>query len=151
MLALASCSSFEDAAPAPTVTSTSSTVPTETTAPPTYTGDPDSDFCELIRQAADRPVLDPFQPGLEPTEVQLRFRALRNRFREFAEVAPAELADDLDRTVDALADLEQVLADGGWDFDRLAEGDVDLSMFDAPVFADVSARLSAYRDQVCSR
>lgn len=149
LLVAAACNGDGDAAPQPTVTSTSSTVATATTPVPEFTGDPDSAFCRLVDEAADRPVLDPFQPGLAPRDVQVRFLALRNRFAEFREVAPTALIVDLDQVLDALDELETVLADADWDFAEVPEG-TDRSVFDDPAFADVSLRLAAYREQVCS-
>ena len=36
---------------------------TASTAPPTFEGDPDSEFCQRSREAAEEPVLDPFEAG----------------------------------------------------------------------------------------
>lgn len=149
VLVATACTGDGDATPQPTVTSTSSTVATATTPVPEFTGDPDSAFCQLVREAEDRPVLDPFEPGQAPRDVQVRFLALRNRFAEFRAVAPAELVADLDQVLDALDELEAVLAAADWDFTAVPEG-TDLSVFDDPAFTDVGARLSAYQEQVCS-
>jgi hypothetical protein len=125
--------------------------PTAGTAAPTFDGGPDSEFCQRSRAAAEEPVLDPFEAGLEPREVELRFRALAQRFEGFAEIAPEPLADDLallDATFDELA---VVLADADYDFARLAADEVDVSVFDDPALAVVADRLTAYQDQVCDR
>jgi hypothetical protein len=124
---------------------------TASTSPPTFEGDPDSEFCQRSRDAAEEPVLDPFEAGLEPREVELRFRALAQRFAGFAEIAPEPLVDDLallDATFDELA---VVLADADYDFARLAADEVDVSVFDDPALAVVADRLAAYQDQVCDR
>lgn len=151
------CAGDESVAPT-TTASTSATASTSTssdaattTAPPDFTGDRDSPFCETVRAAADRPLLDPFEAGLEPDEVELRLRALVLRFDEFAAQAPDVLRDDLGDLVSALADLESSLADFGHDLGAAAEAGVDLSVVDEPRFADVAARLAGYSAQVCER
>lgn len=145
---LAGCSDDagdETAAPDPTTTSSTSTTSTTVT----FTGDPDSEFCRLVVSSEDRPVLDPFEAGLDPAEVKVRFLSLRLRFDEFAAAAPAELADDLDELVSGLDTLEQELAAAGYDFAVLAESGADVSGFDDESFADTAVRIAAYRQQVC--
>lgn len=118
---------------------------------PDFEGDSDSAFCRRSRAAADQPVLDPFASGLEPREVELRFRALASRFRAFEDVAPPPLAGDLELLVATFDDFAELLESADYDFDRLAERDVDLSLFDDPALARVATRLEAYQDQVCRR
>lgn len=119
------------------------------TTEPELRGDPGSPFCQRSREAADDPVLDPFEAGLEPSQVELRFRALADRFEGFAELAPEPLAEDLAR-VDARFDrLATLLEDAGYDFEQLARAEVDLSVFDDPELAAVAERLAAYQTQVC--
>lgn len=125
----------------PSATSTSTLV--------TYVGDPDSPFCRLVADAESRPVRDPFEPDLDPGEVQVRFRALRLRFAEFATVAPPELAPDLEALVRSLDDLDSLLAANDYDFDSLAASGADMSAFDDPAFVDTASSISAYRTQVC--
>jgi hypothetical protein len=136
----------EDAAPtaAPTSGVTASTAPLE------FDGDPDSEFCRRSREAADQPVLDPFEAGIEPREVELRFRALAQRFAGFAEIAPDPLADDLTLLDQTFRDLAVLLDDADYDFARLAEAGADISVFDDPALAEVADRLTAYQDQVCA-
>jgi len=124
---------------------------TATTALPEFEGDPDSAFCEASRAAADEPVLDPFAAGLDPAEVETRFEALAGRFDRFAELAPEALAADLALLDERLDRLAGVLADAGYDFERLVGAGEDLTVFDDPALADVAARLAAYQEQVCTR
>lgn len=124
---------------------------TGTTVLPTFEGDPDSEFCQRSREAAEEPVLDPFEAGLEPREVELRFRALAQRFAGFADIAPEPLEDDLALLDQTFDDLASVLADADYDFEQLAAADVDVSVFDDPALAAVADRLAAYQDQVCTR
>ena len=145
---LAACSGGSDDASAPS--SSTTTASTTSTTVPTYTGDPDSDFCRLVTSADERPVLDPFETGLDANDVEVRFRALQLRFQEFDDVAPPELAPDLDALVASLDQLGGVLADAGYDFTELAKSEADVSAFDDPAFAETAARISAYRDQVCA-
>ena len=135
----------EDAVP----TEGATTETTGTTAPPAFEGDPDSEFCRRSRQAADEPVLDPFEAGLEAREVELRFRALAQRFEGFAEIAPEPLTEDLALLDDTFEELAMLLEEADYDFARVAEGGADISVFDDPAIADVAARLEAYQDQVC--
>ena len=137
----------EDATPA---TPDPSEEPTASTTPPTFEGDADSEFCQRSRAAAEEPVLDPFEAGLEPREVELRFRALAQRFEGFAEIAPDPLAEDLALLDATFDDLAVVLADADYDFARLAADEVDASVFDDPALAVVAERLTAYQDQVCA-
>lgn len=142
--------SGDDGAAAPTTTAVAPTTEvTATTAPPTFTGDPDSPFCTTVRAAADRPILDPFEAGLDADEVELRLRALTLRFGQFAEQAPDELRADLDDLSSALTELESTLAEFGHDLGAAAEAGVDLSVVDDPRFAEVAIRLTAYSTQVC--
>lgn len=122
---------------------------TGSTPPPSFDGDPDSEFCQRSREAADQPVLDPFEAGLEPREVELRFRALAQRFEGFAEIAPEPLEEDLALLDQTFDDLAAVLEEADYDFAQLAEGEVDVSVFDDPALAVVADRLAAYQDQVC--
>lgn len=147
-VAFACSDADDDATPSTTVTSPT-TVESTTTEPPAFTGDPDSPFCTTVRAAADRPLLDPFEAGLAPDEVELRLRALTVRFGQFAEQAPDELRTDLDDLSSALTDLESALADFGHDLGVAAEAGIDLSVVDDPRFVDVAVRLTAYTTQVC--
>lgn len=122
---------------------------TATTAPPAFQGDPDSAFCRRSRDAADQPVLDPFAPGLEPREVELRFRALAQRFRGFAEIAPEPLADDLGHLDERFDRLALLLEEADYDFVELAAQGADVSVFDDPALARIADRLAAYQEQVC--
>lgn len=135
----------EDAAP----TESSTSEATATTEPPEFEGDPDSAFCRRSRQAADEPVLDPFEVGLDRREVELRFRALAQRFEGFAEIAPEPLADDLALLDGTFQDLAVLLEEADYDFARLAEDDGGISVLDDPALADVAVRLEAYQRQVC--
>jgi len=130
---------------------TTSPAPPPSTAVPEFEGDPDSPFCQRSREAAERPVLDPFEAGLEPREVELRFRALAQRFEGFAELAPEPLEDDLALLDRRFGELAQVLDAADYDFEQLVASGGDLSVFDDPDLAGVAQRLEAYQDQVCTR
>lgn len=120
------------------------------TAPPEFEGDPDSEFCQRSREAAEEPVLDPFAAGLDAREVELRFRALAQRFEGFAEIAPEPLVEDLTLLDGAFQDLAVLLEEADYDFAELAEQGADISVFDDPALGAVAKRLAAYQDQVCS-
>lgn len=146
-MAVAACSD-DDGADSATSSTTASTATTAVTVP-TFAGDADSAFCVEVRAADDEPVLDPFATGLEPREVELRLRALRLRFGDFAEVAPPELEADLNSVVTSLDELDAVLDASGYDFAALAESGADIALADDPAFATIGTRLLAYREQVC--
>lgn len=135
----------EDAGPAAASTTEAPT----STAPPEFEGDPDSEFCQRSREAAEKPVLDPFEAGLDARDVELRFRALAQRFEGFAEIAPEPLTEDLTLLDDAFQDLAVLLEDADYDFAQLADQGADISVFDDPALGAVAARLAAYQDQVC--
>lgn len=140
----------EEAAPTEQPTEQPSSSETATSAVPvSFEGDPGSPFCERSREAADEPVLDPFEAGLEPRDVELRFRALAQRFSGFADIAPDPLAEDLALLDQTFQDLAALLEDADYDFTRLADADVEVSVFDDPELAVVADRLQAYQEQVC--
>lgn len=149
-LAVLACSG-DDVAPATSELTTSIVAddPPNTTAPPSYTGDRDSPFCVEVLEGADRPVLDPFAAGLDAREIELRMRSLVVRFDQLADLAPVELADDLDRVSIALESLDSALADHGYDLGAAGDAGTDLSTLNDPAFVDVGARVAAYADQVC--
>ena len=142
------CTDDDEDSSRATAEPTSSTT-TSSTIVPSFTGDPDSDFCRLVRTAGERPVLDPFERGIEPREVELRFRNLRNRFAEFAEVAPPELSSVLGELLTALDELGAILEDHDFDFAQVADSGADASVFDDPAFEDAAVRIEAYDQQVC--
>lgn len=148
-LLVGACS--DDDGPSEDATPTEDATPPQTgsTEPPVFEGDPDSPFCQQSRAAADQPVLDPFEAGLDPREVELRFRALAQRFGGFAEIAPEPLAEDLALLDDSFDQLAVALEEADYDFEQLAAGGIDVSVFDDPALAIVADRLAAYQDQVC--
>ena len=48
------------------------------------------------------------------------------------------------------ADVAALLDDADYDFAVLARSDVDVTLFDDPVFGDIAARIDAYQSQVCN-
>ena len=130
---------------------TTESAPTETstTAVPDYTGDSGSTFCGLLRQAGERPVLDPFEAGLEPREIELRLRTLLVRFDELLRDAPAEITSDIELVATGLLALDDALSGHAYDLGAAAEAGENLAFLDAPEFADVATRIAAYETQVC--
>ena len=150
LVGVSACSGDDRQPPSAAPEETTSSTATAPTTVPDFSGDPDSEFCELVRGAGDRPVLDPFEAGLEPREVELRFRNLQSRFAEFADASPPELEPILDELLVALEQLGTILDDHDYDFAQVAESGADTSVFDDPAFTDAAARISAYETQVCS-
>lgn len=148
------CSSGEDEAAPETTTSvdvsTTSTTASPPTTKPTFTGDPDSPFCALAAEGDQRPVLSPFEADLDPDEIELRLRNLRNRFSEFSGVAPPELKADLAALVVALDDTDEALEGFDYDLDAMAEAGYTIGTLDDPVFEIIGFRLAEYRAQVCT-
>ncbi len=147
-MALLACS--DDTTPAPPSATASSSIveSTTSTAAPQFSGDPDSAFCAAVLD--DRPVLDPFESGLDAREVELRLRALVVRADQLAAVAPPDLTDDVAMLADGLTALDEALDAHGYDFGAAGAADADLSFLDSPEFTDVGVRVAAYRDQVCA-
>lgn len=150
LVLLSACGGDDDVA-VPDDTAVAEDVPLDTGEPPVFEGDPDSEFCRRSRASADRPVLDPFAPGLDAREVELRFRALAQRFGEFADVAPDPLSEDLAVLDERFGELSELLEGADYDFGRLAEQGADVSAFDDPAFAAIAERLAAYQEQVCDQ
>lgn len=148
VLALVACSGDSNLTAAPDgdgPSTDTTTVPD--TAP--FVGDPDSEFCARTRASAAEPAADPFEPDIEPAEVEARFRALRRRVEGLAEVAPPELEADLALLTTSLGELADRLEDAAFDFDVLAESDADLSVADDPALAVIAVELPRYQRQVC--
>ena len=138
------------ATPTTTVASAESSTTTITaTTTPTFEGDPDSAFCQELTAAADRPLLDPFEAGIDARELELRLRALLVRFDALVGVAPAEIADDVELVATGLVALDEALARHGYDLGASADAGEDLSFLDAPEFSAVATRVAAYQRQVC--
>lgn len=119
------------------------------TSAPEFRGDADSPFCAALVVGAESPVLDPFQEGIDATDVEIRLRLLRNRFDDLAGLAPTVLAGDLRAVADGLRMLDERLDEVGHDLERAAAEGIDLSVVDDAGFVEIAARLSAYRTQVC--
>lgn len=150
MLAACSGGDDEDAATTTTSESTTSTSSTTTTEPPTFTGDPGSPFCALLRDVDTDAALagDPN----DPTAVGAAFQRLVSILRDASALAPPEIRDDITLVKDGIESLDAALAAVAYDFDALAASgagpEVSAAVND-PAFADAGARLTAYRTQVC--
>lgn len=142
----------DDASSPSTNAATTLPAPRSTTTPvsvPTFTGDTDSEYCVLVREAPERPLLSPFELGIDAFEVELRVRNLRNRFDELVAVAPEELSEDLARLTVALQTVDETLDGVDYEIDRLADAAQSIPGLDDPAFDQVNVNLAAYNDQVC--
>lgn len=124
--------------------------PTSSTTMPTFTGDPDSAFCELVTEGRERPVQDPFAAEIEPKEVELRLRNLRNRIGEFLDVSPPELSSDLTALTDALDEVDAALEPYDYDLGAFGADGGTLDVLDSPALESVGFRLDEYGRQVCA-
>jgi hypothetical protein len=141
----AGCSTGDDEG-----TATTTTARVSTTTAPTFTGDPGSPFCELLR-GVDASVV-PSGDLADPAAVEVTFRELVQVLHDALAVAPPEIEGDLALVSQGIDALDASLAQVGYDFDVLAasgEADTITEAVNDPAFADAGARLSAYRTQVC--
>lgn len=141
----AACSTGDDEGSPTTTTARAST-----TTAPTFTGDPGSPFCELLR-GVDASVV-PSGDLADPAAVEVTFRELVQVLHDALAVAPPEIEGDLVLVSQGIDALDASLAQVGYDFDVLAasgEADTITEAVNDPAFADAGARLNAYRTQVC--
>ena len=146
-LAVSGCSGSEDAAER--TTTTERTTSTSTTVP-TYMGDPQSPFCNLLRGVDTRSVLQG-DPN-DPTAVQAGFRRLVGVLRDALALSPPEIEADVALVSEGIATLDATLAAVGYDYDALAASGQAPKLSEAvndPAFTEAGARLGAYRTQVC--
>ena len=149
--ALAACSDDSDeGGGAPTTTSAGAEATSTTTEAPTFTGDPGSSFCTLLREIDPTSLLtgDP----ADPAAVEEGFRRLVAVLRDLHAVSPQEVEPDVALVADGIEALDAALAAVGYDFDALAASgaaDEVTTAVNDPAFTTAGTRLSAYRTQVC--
>ncbi|MGH9086162.1 MAG: hypothetical protein ACRDYW_11985 [Acidimicrobiales bacterium] len=145
VLLVAGCSTGDDEGSATTTTADAAS-----TTAPTFTGDPGSPFCELLR-GVDASVV-PSGDLADPATVEVTFRELVRVLHDALAVAPPEVEGDLALVSQGIDALDASLSQVGYDFDVLAasgEADTISEAVNDPAFADAGARLAAYRGQVC--
>ena len=147
---VASCSGGGDDAAAADRTTTTTAVDTTTTEAPSFTGDADSPFCELLRGVDPNTLLsgDP----ADPSAVEAGFRRLVGVLRDLHDLAPPEVEADAAVVANGIEALDEALAAVDYDFDALAASGAAAEVTDAvndPAFTTAGNRLSAYRTQVC--
>jgi len=149
---LASCSDGQTADDeAVAITTTTGVDDATTTSAPTFTGDADSLFCNLLGDVDLATVLS----GVEgdPTAVASSFQQLVDLLVRAAELAPDAVRADVALVADGMVSLDSALAAVGYDFDVLAASRSSGAVIEAvndPAFADAGVRLAAYRTQVCN-
>ena len=146
---LAACS---DDAPDEAASTTTTAAETTTSAGATFTGDPDSPFCNLLRDVDFTTVLSGTE-GDDPVALRNAFEQLVDLLVQAAELAPDEITADVGLVASGMTSLDAALAEFDYDFDALAAsggGDEVLEAVNAPVFTDAGTRLAAYRTQVCN-
>ena len=149
VLGASACSGSEDAAERTTTTTSDRTTSTTTTVP-TYTGDPQSPFCNLLRGVDTRSVLEG-DPN-DPAAVEAGFRRLVGVLRDALALSPPEIEADLALVSEGIATLDATLAAVGYDYEALAASGQGPKLSEAvndPAFTEAGARLGAYRTQVC--
>lgn len=146
-LLAAGCSTGDDEGSATTSTPDTGA---STSEPPAFTGDPQSPFCNLLRDVDTSTALS--GALTDPATVETTFRELVRVLHDALAVAPPEIEADLALVSQGIDALDASLAQVGYDFDVLAasgEADTLREAVDDPAFAAAGARLSAYRTQVC--
>lgn len=124
--------------------------PPSTSEAPTFTGDPDSAFCGLLREVDIDATING-EAGT-PETVTAGFQRLVTVLDQVAEAAPEEIAADAAALADGMAALDGALAAVGYDFDVLAVSPDAAEITEAvndPAFTIAGDRLQAYRKQVC--
>jgi hypothetical protein len=147
-LAAGACSGSDDAAPRTKTTAERST--SSSTTLPTFTGDPASPFCSLLRGVDTRSVLQG-DPN-DPAAVQAGFRRLVGVLHDALALSPPEIEADLALVSQGIEQLDATLAAVGYDYDALAASGQAPKLSQAvndPAFTAAGARLGAYRTQVC--
>jgi hypothetical protein len=146
VLLAAGCSDDDDGddegAGAP-VSSTTSTV--------VFRGDPGSPFCALLREVQLQGLLG--GEAATAQEVEAGFTQVLAALGRVAEEAPPELQEDTALVLAGVAALDDALRAVGYRDEALA-ADPALAVVVAtaandPAFAQASARIEAYKDQVC--
>jgi hypothetical protein len=143
---LAACSDDGETADEAPDTTTSIT----STTTPTFTGEADSPFCNLLRDLDVAAVLGDTEE--DPAAVGAAFQQIVDVLVDAAELAPEEITADVALVAEGMSSLDAALAAVGYDFDALAaSGDAEdvLAAVNDPAFAEAGTRLSAYRTQVC--
>jgi hypothetical protein len=118
-----------------------------TAADVTYTGDPNSDYCQL---------LDELPPAGSPSAIEEFFAsgAADEYYSDLIEAAPAEIKADQETLVHWDEEwAPKVLGSHGWDFRRLlrqgTEEELAAIFHATPEVRDADARQTAYSEQVC--
>ncbi len=137
LVGLAACGGDDGDDSASATTTAVATSPT-TQATPTYTGDPNSEFCSVARANLDR--LREIGASLAGGgDLDQLLRDAAPTVRQAVALAPAEIKGDV-----------TVLADG---FDKLlaslSTGEADTSVVLDPKFSQAAGNLTAYGRQVC--
>lgn len=141
--------SGDDAADA-TTTSRAADLTTSSTNAVSFTGDPDSAFCSLLREVDPAQLLagDP----ADPAAVEAGFRRLAGVLHDALALSPPEIEADLALVSGGIDALDATLAEVGYDFDALAASGQSEALVEAvndPAFSTAGDRLGAYRTQVC--
>lgn len=148
--AVAACSGGDEPAASETTTTAGESSATTSTRPPTFTGDPQSAFCRLLRDVDPSTVLAG-DPG-DPAAIEIAFRRLVGLLRDARALAPPEIEADLALVSEGFEALDATLAQVGYDFDVLAASGESATVTDAvndPAFTAAGDRLGAYRTRVC--
>lgn len=123
-----------------------------TTVTYTFTGDPQSPFCQLVRTNATATTVDVSAPGKTPAELDAGFRELLAQLQHAADVAPPELREDAALVAVGMGAYVDALRAAGFDNDALSRSDQGIEVAAAindPSFQVAGDRIEAYKQQVC--
>jgi hypothetical protein len=143
LLVAAGCSGDDDHAASSSTSATTTSV--------TFTGDPQSPFCGVLREVELQGVLD--GAAASAADVEAAFAAVLEALGRVVEHSPPELAEATALVLSGMAALDGALRAVGYSYDALAaEPELAVEVSQAandPAFAVASARIEAYKQQVC--
>ncbi len=127
----------------PDFTSAPDTTPEST---PAYTGDAGSEWCVAARDVEEASIAFDDVDFTDPAAVRAAFEDMLPRMESAVELAPPELRDDVEQSLESLELLQQALIDVEYDFLN-----ADLSVLDEldAVTQTANDNIDAYNEQVC--
>jgi hypothetical protein len=124
--------------------------PASTTTTLHFEGDPDSAFCNLLREAQIDEVAQ--IPAATPADLEANYAQTIRLFADAARQAPPEVQTDIELVRQGLIALDDALRAVGYSFDALEQSpdaaEIAAALND-PAFTEAGARIEAYKGQVC--
>ncbi len=113
-------------------------------------GEAAGDYCDAL--AAVKAASDEAAPTLEdgeatPAETEEAFTLIQGTFEDWSAAAPEEIAEDVERVVNATDQFVDALA--AVDFDVLQLDEEALTLLDEPETTEAQDRINAYGEEQC--